>query len=204
MHLRSNPRLGLFLICLVVVLCSARIWPQTNSNGNQTDNKSAQRDGQHDFDFEIGTWKTHLKRLLHPLTGSRDWVEYDGTTVVRKVWDGRANLIELEADGPAGHFEGLNLRLYNPQSKQWSLNFASSRGGTMTQPTIGEFKNGRGEFYDQETLNGRAIFVRFVISDITPDSCRFEQAFSDDGGKTWEVNWIATDTRVKDESAKAP
>jgi hypothetical protein len=153
------------------------------------------RDGQHDFDFEIGTWKTHLKRLLHPLTGSTTWVEYEGTSVVRKIWEGRANLVELVADGPAGHFECLNLRLYNPQSHQWSLNFASSAGGTLGQPTIGEFKNGRGEFFDQEPFNGRAILVRFVISDITPTSCRFEQAFSDDGGKTWEINWVATDTR---------
>jgi len=107
------------------------------------------------------------------------------------------------ADGSAGHFEGLNLRLYNPQSRQWSLNFASSSGGTLSQPTIGEFKNGRDEFFDQETFNGRAIFVRFVISDITPNSCRFEQAFSDDGGKTWEVNWIARDTRVQDKPDKA-
>jgi len=156
------------------------------------------RDGQHDFDFEIGTWRTHLRRLLNPLTGSNTWVEYQGTTVVRKVWNGRANLVELVADGPAGRFEGLSLRLYNPQARQWSLNFASVNGGVMTQPTIGEFKNGRGEFFNQETLNGRAILVRFVITDITPNSCRFEQAFSDDGGKTWEVNWIATDTRVKD------
>jgi hypothetical protein len=156
------------------------------------------RDGQHDFDFEIGTWKTHLKRRLHPLTGSTTWAEYEGTTVVRKVWNGLANLVELEVDGPAGHFAGLNLRLYNPESHQWSLNFASTRGGSLGQPTVGEFKDGRGEFFDQETFNDRAIFVRFVISDITPDSCHFEQAFSDDGGKTWEVNWIATDTRVKD------
>jgi hypothetical protein len=156
------------------------------------------RDGQHDFDFEIGTWKTHLKRLVHPLTGSQAWVEYEGTSVVHKVWDGRANILELEADGPAGHFEGLSLRLYNPQSHQWSLNFSNSRGGTLSQPTIGEFKNGRGEFYDQETLNDRAILVRFVISEITSDSCRFEQSFSDDGGKTWELNWIAVDTRIAD------
>ncbi|HEY2976153.1 MAG TPA: hypothetical protein VGJ48_26805 [Pyrinomonadaceae bacterium] len=173
---------------------------QSNSDASSTNIQKTlkERDGQHDFDFEIGTWKTHLRRLLHPLTGSTTWVEYEGTTVVRKVWSGRANLVELEADGPAGHFEGLSLRLYNPQSRQWSLNFASSNGGTMSQPTIGGFKDGRGEFFDQETFNGRAIFVRFVISDITPNSCRFEQAFSDDGGKTWEVNWIATDTRVKE------
>jgi hypothetical protein len=154
------------------------------------------RDGQHDFDFEIGTWKTHLKRLLHPLSGSDAWAEYEGTTTVRKVWDGRANLVELVADGPDGHFEGLNLRLYNPQSRQWSLNFASSRGGTLTPPTIGRFVDGRGEFYDQEAFDGRAVFVRFVITPVDADTVRFEQAFSEDGGKTWEVNWIATDTRL--------
>lgn len=164
----------------------------------KTVEQTTERDGQHDFDFEIGTWKTHLKRLLRPLTGSTSWVEYEGTTVVRKVWNGRANLVELVAEGQAGKFEGLSLRLYNPQTRQWSLNFSSINSGAMSPPTIGGFKNGRGEFYNQETLNGRAIFVRFVISDITPNSCRFEQAFSDDGGKTWEVNWIATDTRVKE------
>jgi len=154
-----------------------------------------QRDGSHDFDFEVGVWKTHVKRLSHPLSGSTTWVEYEGTTTVSKVWSGRAVLVELEADSPSGHFEGLSLRLYNPQSHQWSLNFANSSDGTLGTPTIGEFKNGRGEFYDQETYNGRAILVRFVISDITPNSCHFEQAFSVDGGKTWEVNWIADDVR---------
>lgn len=157
----------------------------------------AQRDGQHDFDFEIGTWKTHLKRLVHPLTGSTTWVEYEGTTVVRKVWDGRANLVELSAKGPAGAFQGLSLRLYNPETRQWSLNFAALGSGALSEPSIGGFENGRGEFYNQETLNGRAIFVRFVISDITADSCRFEQSFSADGGRTWELNWVAVDTRVK-------
>jgi hypothetical protein len=156
------------------------------------------RDGQHDFDFEIGTWKTHLKRLQRPLTGSTTWVEYEGTTVVRKIWDGRANLVELDVAGPAGHIEGLSLRLYNTESRQWSLNFSGSGSGSLSQPTIGEFKDGRGEFYDQEMYNGRAILVRFVISGITPTSCHFEQAFSDDGGKTWEVNWIADDTRVQE------
>jgi hypothetical protein len=180
-------------VCLSPVAFS-----QTAAPRGDVRQANSMRDGQHDFDFEIGTWKTHLRRLLNPLTGSNTWVEYEGTTVVRKVLNGRANLVELVVDGPAGHFEGLSLRLYNPQSRQWSLNFANVNSGVLAQPTIGEFKNGRGEFFDQETLNGRAILVRFVISDITPNSCRFEQAYSDDGGKTWEVNWVATDTRVKD------
>lgn len=152
------------------------------------------RDGSHDFDFEFGRWKTHLQRLSHG-----QWIEMDGITTVRKVLNGRANLVELIADGPAGmHFEGMSLRLYNPQSQQWSLNFANGADGVLAQPAIGEFKNGRGEFYDQEPINGRATLVRFVISDITPDSCHFEQAISEDGGKTWTVNWIADDKRIKD------
>lgn len=162
------------------------------------------RDGQHDFDFEIGTWRTHLRRLQNPLTGSTKWVEYTGTTVVRKVWGGRANLVELTAEGPAGRLEALSLRLYNPQSRQWSLNFANARSGTLGVPSIGEFRNGRGEFYSQEEFNGRTILVRFVISVAGPDSCRFEQSFSDDGGKSWEVNWIAVDTRAGGGSGQAP
>src|SRR5215213_5322804 len=176
-----------YLGTLLLLLVALPAFAQTN-----------QRDGQHDFDSEIGTWKTHLRRLVRPLTGSTTWVEYDGVTVVRKVWDGRANLVELKVDGPAGYFEGLSLRLYNPQSRQWSLNFANINDGTLSQPTIGEFKDGRGEFYNQDTYNGRAILVRFVITKISDDSYRFEQAFSNDGGRNWEVNWIAVDTRVKE------
>lgn len=191
-----------YLVACSLIVILQPLWgiAQPNSGLSRTtlNHVSNQRDGQHDFDFEIGTWKTHLRRRLRPLTGSNTWVEYDGTTVVRKVWNGRANLVELDVAGPAGHIEALSLRLYNPESRQWSLNFANSASGTLSVPTIGEFKNGRGEFFDQETLNGRAILVRFVVSPVTPDSVRFEQAFSDDGGKTWEVNWIATDTRVKE------
>ena len=187
------------LCIMVYALCLAMLprvgFVEETPKGTQNA-ATAIRDGQHDFDFEIGTWKTHLKRLLHPLTGSTTWVEYDGTSTIRKVWNGRANLIELEVDGPAGHIEGLSLRLYNPESHQWSLNFSNSRVGTMATPSIGEFKNGRGEFFDQETLGPRAILVRFVISNMSANSCHFEQSYSDDGGKTWELNWVADDTLV--------
>jgi hypothetical protein len=177
-------------------------WPQFFQESSPASPPTPQpqktRDGQHDFDFNFGSWKTHVSRLVHPLTGSKQWVEYDGTSVVSKVWSGSASLLELNVSGPAGRIEGLGLRLYNRETHQWSLNWANINDGTLAQPTVGEFRNGGGEFYDQESLNGRAIFVRFVILDITPTSCRFEQPFSDDGGKTWEVNWIATDTRVRE------
>jgi hypothetical protein len=156
---------------------------------------SPERDGQHDFDFEFGSWKARLSRLQHPLTGSTTWLDYEGTSVVRKVWDGRANLGELDVDGPSGHIQGLTLRLYNPQSRQWNISWANAADPTLGQPMTGEFKDGRGEFYGQEPFNGRIVTVRFVFSDITPTSFKFEQAFSKDWGKTWEVNWKAVFTR---------
>ena len=174
---------------LIILLLPLQGLAQLNSDASKT------RDGQHDFDFNIGTWNTHIKRLQHPLTGSNTWVELEGTVVVQKVWNGRAQLEEIEADGPTGHFEGLTLFLYNPQSHQWSQTFASSGGGTLSVPTVGDFKNGRGEFFDQEPFNGRTILVRVVWSNITPNSHQFEQSFSDDGGKTWEPNFVATLTR---------
>jgi hypothetical protein len=195
------------LVCsLVVILQPLPVLAQQNSAASTTSlqHTPSGRDGQRDFDFEIGTWKIHLKRLLHPLTGSTTWVEFDGTSVTRKVWDGRAQLEEFETDSPAaGHIEGLTLRLYDPQTHQWSLYWANSKGGPIFPPQIGEFKNGRGEFFGQDTLNGRVIFVRFVWSDTTTNSPHFEQSFSDDGGKTWEVNWITDQTRANDESERA-
>jgi hypothetical protein len=174
---------------LIVLLLSLQGLAQMNSDASKT------RDGQHDFDFNIGAWNTHIKRLEHPLTGFNTWVELNGTVIVQKVWNGRAQLEEIEADGPTGHFEGLTLFLYNPQSHQWSQNFASSSGGSLSVPTVGEFKNGRGEFFDQEPFHGKTILVRVVWSNISPNSHQFEQSFSDDGGKTWEPNFVATLTR---------
>jgi hypothetical protein len=201
-HIRTY----LMVCSLVVVLQPFQGVAQQNSGASTTSatQTPAERDGQHDFDFEVGTWKIHLKRLLHPLTGSTTWVEFDGTSVTRKVWDGRADLEEFETDSPAaGHIEGLTLRLYNPQSHQWSLYWSNSKNGVIDPPQIGQFKNGHGEFYGQDTMNGKLVFVRFIWSDTTTNTPHFEQSFSDDGGKTWEVNWITDQTRVKDESDKA-
>jgi len=193
---------------LVVTLQPGQGIAQENSGPSTTSAKQprAERDGQHDFDFEIGTWKIHLKRLEHRLVGSTTWVEFDGTSVTRKVWDGRANLEEFETDSPVGgHVEGLTLRLYDPQTHQWSLYWATSKSGSMGPPTIGEFKNGRGEFFDTEPSgpNGKAVLVRFIWSKTDTNSPHFEQSFSEDGGKTWEVNWITDQTRVKDEAVKS-
>jgi hypothetical protein len=176
---------------------------QTSPTATGPQRVGTERDGQHDFDFEIGTWKIHLSRLQDRLVGSKTWVEFDGDSVTRKVWDGHANLEEFETNSPTGHIEGLTLRVYNPQTHQWSIYWANSKDpalGQPIQPMVGEFKNGRGEFYDQELWNGRSVYVRFIWSDITPNSAHFEQSYSDDGGKTWEVNWITNQTRVQEKT----
>jgi hypothetical protein len=153
----------------------------------------------HEFDFDLGTWKTHSSRLMHPLTGSTTWVELDGTTVVRKVWDGRANLAEYNADGPTGHLELLGLRWYNPNTHEWNIDFATPKVGVLGLiPGVGTFKDGRVDFFDQEEINGKFVLVRFSMWKINDDLAQSEQAFSEDGGKTWETNWINKYTRVKD------
>ena len=148
----------------------------------------------------IGTWKSHVRRLQKPLTGSTSWIEGDATVSARKIWNGRGDLEEIELTTPAGHLEGMTLRLYDPQARQWRLYWANASQGVLTSPvSIGEFRDGRGEFYDQETINGKIVLVRHRFSGITPKSYHFEQAFSADRGQTWEANWIADVTRTSDE-----
>ena len=160
-------------------------------------NLSAARDGQKDFDWEIGIWTTKVKVRRNPLSGAApDWAEYEGTSVVKPLMQGRANFVELSVGGARGRIEGGSLRLYNPKARQWNVNFASLGNGLLTPPVFGSFDSrGRGLFYGQDTLDGRAILVRFIITQVSPREARFEQAFSTDGGQSWEDNWIAVDTR---------
>jgi hypothetical protein len=164
---------------------------------------STERDGQYDFAPLLGDWKYHLKRRVHPLTGSNTWIDLYGTGVCYPLWNRRAALDTIEVDGPTGHIEGLTLRIYNPESHEWRLYWANSRIGVMDPPQIGKFTDGRGEFYAQDTVNGKTILIRFVWTNTTTDTPHFEQSFSDDAGKTWEVNWITDQTHVKDESSKS-
>jgi hypothetical protein len=152
-------------------------------------------DGQKDFDFFMGAWKVKNRRLRERLTGSAQWDEFDGTTVARPVWGGLANVDEYEGHAPFGLIQGLTLRLYDPASRQWRLYWANRANGIVDVPMIGRFTNGRGEFYNQEFHQGQAVYARFVWSNITATSCRWEQALSADGGRTWETNWTMENTR---------
>jgi hypothetical protein len=149
-----------------------------------------------DFDFEHGNWRTSLRRRLRPLSGSDTWAEYTGTTLVHPLLSGHANLVELDVSGPEGRIQGLSLRLFEAQRQRWTLNFANAASGTLAAPMVGGFGGRpRGLFYSAEDFNSRPILVRFVIESLSADRCRFEQAFSADRGVTWEVNWVAVDTR---------
>jgi hypothetical protein len=197
-------RMKFFLRILVLAALAVAAIAQTDSAAMKATAQpaAAERDGQHDFDFELGSWKIHLKRRLNPLTGSNTWVEFDGTSVTRRLWDGRAQIEEFETEGAAGHIEGLTLRTYNPQAHEWRLYWANSRDGVVVVPQIGKFKDGQGEFYAQDTLNGKSIFIRFIWSKTDSKIPHFEQSFSEDGGKTWEVNWITDQTRVGEAEEK--
>ncbi len=170
----------------------------------RADPAPAARDGQHDFDGLVGSWTIHLKKRLRPLTGSNEWIEFDGTVVCRQIWNGHAEVEEFNVDSPANniHIHGVAVRLYNPQTGQWSIYWANEKNGAMDPvPQIGHFSGGQGEdwqgeFYSQDSLDGRPIFIRFAWTNIATAHPHFEQAFSSDGGKTWEVNWITEQTRV--------
>ena len=196
---RRKSMLVFGLIALLLVFLTARARAQNETVSTQQ-GVSGKRDGQHDFDFLVGTWKFHLKRLNRRLAGSTEWVEFDGTTVCRKVLDGRVEVEEMNVESTNKHtrIQGMALRLYNPEAHQWSIYWVNGADGIMEQnPMVGEFINGRGEFYNQQVYEGRAIYARFVWSGVNTNSPHFEQSFSTDGGKTWETNWITDQTREK-------
>lgn len=157
-----------------------------------------ERDGRDDFEFVFGSWKVHHRRLRERLKGSTEWEEFEGTSVAHPILGGIGTFDENVMYRESGVLEGVSLRLYDPKSHEWRIWWASSLGGTLELPMIGGFdrKNGRGEFYAHEPNNGVYVYSRFIWSEITEKSCRWEQALSPDGGKTWETNWIMHLTRT--------
>lgn len=152
-----------------------------------------QRDGSHDFDFLIGDWKAHVRRLPDRLNGSDTWDVYDGISNHKKLLDTNANFEDFNVSSADRklHIKAQTLRIYNPQTHQWSIyGLDLDKGELEIPPVVGQFHGNVGEFYNQQMLRGRVILVRYVWSNISAKSSRMEQSFSPDGGKTWEVNWI--------------
>ncbi|WP_225440200.1 hypothetical protein [Amycolatopsis eburnea] len=168
----------------------------TSGDASTAPASSTAAGGQCDFDWEIGTWHTTVRVLAEPLSESADeWLQFSGTSVVRPLLDRRENVVELKVAGPSGHIDALNLRLYEPAAQRWSLTFVNARDGLLNPAVYGGFHDGVGEFYGDDQLGGRPIKVRFLVFRQGQDTARFEQAFSADGGTTWETNWVAIDRR---------
>ncbi|WP_207476645.1 hypothetical protein [Arenibaculum pallidiluteum] len=143
------------------------------------------------FDFLIGDWKVRHRRLKHRLAGCTDWAEFDGTTSARKILGGMGNMDENQIGLPDGAYSALSVRLFDARADRWSIWWIDARRpDALDPPVIGGFADGRGVFYGDDRLEGRPIRVRFIWSDITDTTARWEQAFSPDGGANWETNWV--------------
>ena len=150
------------------------------------------RDGSHDFDFLIGDWKAHVRRLPDRLNNSKAWDVYDGISNHHKLLDTNANFEQFDVTSPDRklHIKAQTLRMYNPETHQWSIYGLDLDKGELDAPVVGEFHGNTGEFYNHQTWKGRVVLVRWMWLNISPKSARMEQSFSPDGGKHWEVNWI--------------
>jgi len=155
--------------------------------------------GLHDFDLRAGEWVCHHRRLKERLAGSHEWQEFDGTQSFRLLIDGYANEDENVMNLPGGAYKGVTLRAYDPKTGQWAIWWLDGRTpfGDLDPPVKGRFVNGVGVFYANDTLRGKPVRVRFTWSNITANSAHWEQAFSPDGGKTWELNWVTDFARAK-------
>ena len=148
----------------------------------------------HDFDFLHGTWNVHNRKLVKPLSGSTEWEQFPGRSLARPIFGGTGNVDEIEF--PTMGWSGFTLRLFDADEQTWSLFWVSSRRNVIDPPVVGRFVDGRGEFLGDDNYEGRPIRVRYIWSAITQTSARWEQAFSVDGDRTWETNWIMELTRA--------
>ncbi|WOX13724.1 hypothetical protein [Streptomyces sp. N50] len=147
----------------------------------------------HDFDFLHGEWEVANRRLTDFLQPGSGWEEFEGTSRCWPLFDGAANVDEI--DMPYLGSKGLTLRLFDRETEQWSLNWSSSRTGKLFPPVTGQFEDGRGEFYGDDTHDGKDVRVRFVWSGVSASGARWEQAFSVDDGASWVTNWTMDFTR---------
>jgi hypothetical protein len=150
-----------------------------------------------DFDFLMGIWNVRHRYLLKRLADCHDWIEFDGCCAARRILNGYGNIDEGEINLPGSPYRGMSLRTWDPDTAKWSIYWLDSRRpGLMTPPVKGGFAKGIGTFLGDDQFERRAIRVRFVWSRIERDSARWEQAFSLDGGASWETNWIMDFARV--------
>jgi hypothetical protein len=153
--------------------------------------------GENDFDFFIGDWRVHHRRLKERLAGCREWVEFEGTSTARKILGGFGNIDDNVLDLPDGAYRAATLRAFDPATGLWSIWWLDGRRPhRLDVPVVGRFDSGTGLFYADDALNDVPIKVRFTWFAFDADTARWEQAFSDDGGNTWETNWTMDFVRL--------
>jgi hypothetical protein len=185
-----------FVSLLVCIVSSAFVSPAL-ALANASNDPPAIRDGSHDMDFNFGTWHTEIARTPDPFGDPANVVHISGTVTVRPIWNGKAELEEIEAEGPKGHWQGANLFFYDPTARQWIQTYVDSSEGRFNEaPGIGEYRDGNVEYYSPTELHGRAILDRAIWSDIRPNSHTYTESFSDDGGRTWRPAFVAHLTRI--------
>lgn len=158
---------------------------------------TAVRDGSHDLDFSIGSWTTEITIVKDPFAPTGETTTMKGTKVTRPIWNGKALLEEIEADGPNGHWQAANLFLYDPTAGQWSQNYVDSADGRMEPPSVGELRDGDLEFYWQRAVGGRTMLVKGTWKVLSSDLHTYQVARSIDGGRSWHPSFTARVTRAK-------
>jgi len=154
-------------------------------------------EGVHDFDFFMGNWRVHHRRLKDRLANSQDWVEFDGTCASQKILGGFGNMDDSTLNLPDGPYRAVTLRAYDPKTNQWSIWWLDSRyPGQLDPPVVGRFENGVGTFYANDTFKGKPIRVRFLWTRVMSGTPHWEQAFSVDAGESWETNWTMDFTKA--------
>lgn len=144
-----------------------------------------------DFDFFVGRWTVRHRRLKYRLAHSAEWETFSGTCETRTILDGQANLDDNVIELPESTYRAVTLRVFDPATSSWSIWWLDARRPhSLDPPVVGAFNDGVGTFYANDVWEGRPITVRFLWSDIAENSARWQQAFSDDAGKTWESNWV--------------
>lgn len=183
---------------LVLVVSGFSVAQSFRGSGQEISHEEGVVPGLHDFDFLVGHWRVHHRKLKERLANSHEWIEFQGTLLSQPLMGGYSNVDDLELKVPGAPYRGVALRSFDSKTQQWSIWWLDSRTprGPLDPPMRGSFHNGVGTFYGDDTLNGRPVRARFLWSKITPTSCHWEQAYSPDGGKTWETNWEQDITRI--------
>jgi hypothetical protein len=191
--------LNLTLVAGMLAVAAGSTAPAVASQDPPPPQSPADLSHLHDFDFLAGEWRVHHRRLKERLADSHEWIEFDGTCAMRKLMDGWGNVDDNVLNMPEGTYRAIGLRAYDPKRAQWAIWWVDGRNpfGDVDPPVKGRFENGVGNFYADDTLRGKKVRVRFTWSHITATSAQWDQAFSPDGGKTWETNWHMDFERVR-------